>query len=132
MNDFEEMLLHHLATNCLYFSYIFGNMIPIGCLISFVHDIADVPGFLVKTLNTTDHTRATAATFIVTMAAWFVTRIYYFPQVIYHIFSDFAYPEEFGQFQNYIYLNGVFLTPLFLLHIYWFCLFVKILKRFAT
>jgi len=40
--DFEEMLLHHIATSSLYFGYIFSNHIGIGSVIAFLHDIADI------------------------------------------------------------------------------------------
>ena len=129
-NDFEEMLLHHLATNSLYFAYIFGNQIPIGCLISFLHDIADVPGFLVKLTNTTKHTYICAALFIITIIVWFQTRLFVFPQIIHYIFTEHTYPKEFAQFQWYIQLNGVFLCPLAILHMFWFSLFIRILHGF--
>lgn len=51
--DFEEMLLHHIAANCLYFCYIFGNVVPIGAVIAYLHDIADIFGRLSKGLNAT-------------------------------------------------------------------------------
>ncbi len=53
VNDFEEMLLHHIAAFCLYFCYIFGNLVPLGAPIAFLHDLADIPGNLCKSLNST-------------------------------------------------------------------------------
>lgn len=53
VNDFEEMLLHHIAAVCLYFCYIFGNVIPVGAVIAYLHDIADIFGRMSKGLNAT-------------------------------------------------------------------------------
>ena len=53
MNDFQEMLLHHIAAFCLYFGYIFGNIHEIGAVIAYLHDIADIPANLSKALNST-------------------------------------------------------------------------------
>lgn len=53
MSDFEEMLLHHIATVALYFCYIFGNMLTIGAVFAYLHDIADIFGSLCKLLNAT-------------------------------------------------------------------------------
>lgn len=97
-NDFEEMLLHHLATNSLYLAYIFGNQIPIGCFISFLHDLADVPGHTVKFVNTTKHTTLCAILFAITILTWFYTRVYIFPQVNMYVFDGHTYAEEYAQF----------------------------------
>lgn len=53
MNDFEEMLLHHIAAICLYFSYIYGNVVPLGAAIAYLHDLADIFGTMCKGLNAT-------------------------------------------------------------------------------
>lgn len=47
-NDFKEMLLHHLCAVLLYALMIYGNMLGIGCLIIFLHDIADIFASAVK------------------------------------------------------------------------------------
>ena len=53
VNDFEEMLLHHIAAVSLYFCYIFGNVVPFGAVIAYLHDIADIFGRMSKGLNCT-------------------------------------------------------------------------------
>ena len=37
-----EMLLHHASTFALVVSMMAANLMPIGCVILFLHDIADV------------------------------------------------------------------------------------------
>jgi hypothetical protein len=47
-NDFIEMLLHHLVTVFLIgFSYMF-NFLKIGLIVMLVHDVSDIPGYLVR------------------------------------------------------------------------------------
>jgi ceramide synthetase len=41
-NDFMEMLLHHVVTFAVVMCMILANMLPVGCVILFLHDIADV------------------------------------------------------------------------------------------
>ena len=53
LNDFEEMLLHHIAAVCLYFAYIFSNFMVFGSLIAYLHDLDDVFGKITKGLNAT-------------------------------------------------------------------------------
>ena len=65
------------------------------------------------------------------MVVWFVTRIVSLPQMIYFIFTEARYEGELTRFQPYIMLNGVFLSIMFALHCYWFCLFFKILGRYV-
>ena len=126
------MLLHHIASFCLYFSYIFGNAHEVGATIAFLHDLADIPGNLCKALNSTTYQSSSAVVFIVCMCVWFVTRIYCLPQMIYKIFTDLKMDAEFAQFQPFIYLNGIFLTVMCFLHYYWFLMFFKILSRYVV
>ena len=42
-NDFEEMMLHHITTILLYVGYMWSNHYGIGTLISFLHDVSDIP-----------------------------------------------------------------------------------------
>ena len=86
MNDFNEMLLHHIAAFSLYFCYIHGNMVPIGCVIAFLHDIADIPGTLCKLLNATHYQDSSAVVFVICMIVWFYTRIICLPIMIHFIF----------------------------------------------
>ena len=45
------MLLHHIAAVSLYFCYIFGNVVPFGAVIAYLHDLADIFGRMSKGLN---------------------------------------------------------------------------------
>ena len=46
--DFEEMLLHEIASLTLYGAMILSNQERFGVIISFLHNLADVPGMVAK------------------------------------------------------------------------------------
>ena len=129
-NDFEEMLLHHMAAISLYFCYIYGNMLPVGSTIAFLHDLADILGAASKMLNSTIYQNSSVVAFLGCTAVWFFTRILVLPNMIFFIFTC-EYQGDLYQFQPYIILNGCFLSIMFLLHCYWFTLFIKMISRFV-
>ena len=132
--DFYEMLLHHIATTSLYFGFIFSNLMPVGATIAWLHDIADVPANLSKGLSSTRFENTTVAVFAVMMVLWTVTRLYWLPILIYNIYTNpiFSFPPECSQFNVYIILNGIFLSVLQALHIFWYCLFLVMLFNKIT
>ena len=91
MNDFEEMLLHHIAAVCLYFAFIYGNVVPLGAVIAYLHDLADIFGSMCKGLNATIYQDSSAVIFIICMIVWFVTRIVSLPSIIYSVFTKFEF-----------------------------------------
>ena len=54
-SNFNEMLLHHIATATLFFCCIYANQMGIGSVIAYLHDIADIFGNLVKCMTTTKY-----------------------------------------------------------------------------
>lgn len=73
-NDFREMLLHHLCTVLLYALMIYSNMLGIGCLIIFLHDIADIFTPMTKGFSQTPFNTATVITYFLCVCSWFYTR----------------------------------------------------------
>ena len=119
-SDHFEMLLHHIATVALYFCMIFGNNLGIGCVIAYLHDLADILGCLTKYMSTTIYGDLTLYTFVVMMCLWFWTRLYVLPQLIFRIMTD-----DFDVLvHNFVRLNGCFLLVLQFLHAYWFYMFI--------
>jgi len=137
--DFLEMLLHHILTMGLFmFSYMI-NLTKVGSLVMFLHDIADVPIALLKSVIETTFKKA-----IIPIGsgwlpiAWFYTRLWVFPQLIYHCFLVHPIPMIFpnmnleghrdallSHIHPMILFHALFLSCLFLLHIYWFSQLVK-------
>ena len=123
--DFYEMMLHHIATCSLYFCSTYGNGLAVGATIAYLHDIADIFRSATKCLTTTEYGTATIAIFCVMICNWFWTRLYIFPQTIYYIIttthSDMVY--------SFAMVNVVFLSVLQFLHVYWFYLFIVMVKH---
>lgn len=78
-----EMMIHHLAANCLFFCYIFGNFITFGAIVAYLHDLADVPANLGKVLSSTTFEKFAMLDGIVLIICWGWTRIYILPKIIY-------------------------------------------------
>ena len=84
-NDFIEMGLHSLATIFLLFgSYLF-NIWECGAIISFLHDMSDIFGYLTKMLSQTTYKKLTFFTFMCHLFAWGWFRNIVFPFIIYQI-----------------------------------------------
>lgn len=131
-HDFAEMLLHHIAANCLYFSYITGNIIGFGSICAYLHDLADVPASISKVMASTRYEKTSVVCGLIMIAAWFWTRIYLLPQCIYHIFSTTVVQESMPEWSQYLYFSGIFLSIMCALHYMWFAMFFKIFYRFAV
>lgn len=129
-SGFEEFLLHHIAACALYIGFTFSNLMGIGCLIAWLHDIADIPGMLAKMGDSTTYEKTTVFFFISTMISWFITRIIWLPYIIYYI-NLTGYPDHLSHFNIFIKLNVVYLSALLCLHVMWFGVFITMLKRFV-
>ena len=81
------MLIHHLATNCLYFCYIFSGIIPFGAIIAYLHDLADIPANIGKVLSSTTFEIAAVIDGIILMIVWAYTRCYLLPKSIHYLFT---------------------------------------------
>lgn len=120
-SDFYEMLLHHIATCALYFCMIFGNGLSIGCVIAFLHDIADIFVGGARICNSTSKDGISMIFFACLLVSWVWTRIILLPQIIYRIFmEDWDY-----RCRLFCQTNGFFLVVLQFMHIYWLILLVK-------
>jgi hypothetical protein len=113
------MLLHHIATCSLYFCMIFGNGLSIGCVIAYLHDIADIFVCCARFFGCTEREDVAVVFFVGLIAAWLWTRIILLPMYIYRIFLE-EWDERCRMFCR---TNGFFLTVLQVLHVYWFHMF---------
>lgn len=78
-SDHYEMLLHHIVTCSLYFCMIYGNNMGLGCVIAYLHDIADIFGALVKCASSTKYGDLTLVIFFFMISTWFWTRLFILP-----------------------------------------------------
>ena len=120
------MLLHHLATNCLYFSYVFSGFLPFGATIAYLHDLADIPANVGKVLSSTTFELAALIDGLILMTIWAYTRCYLLPKSIYFLFTEPKMKDpDMAQFDIFIILSGVFLSVMCALHYFWFFLFIR-------
>jgi len=127
--DFADMLLHHVATIFLYlFSHMmnFGNA---GLLISFLHDFSDMFVPIVKALNETIYSNLAIVFFLGVMIKWAFFRLYVFPQIIYYGTQGQYAPKCYlPEKDDFLLFFTVFLCALQVLHIFWYTLFINIIK----
>jgi hypothetical protein len=83
LDDFYEMLIHHNATLILVgFSYV-ALFHRIGSLIFFLHDLSDICLYIGKMAHNAAWEKTASIVFPLFILSFFVTRIVYFPQLIY-------------------------------------------------
>jgi len=143
--DYVVMFSHHVFTIFLVASSFLSNSMVIGMVILFIHDISDIPVDLVKMLNLMrlqdkQGFFLSEIVFVGNMVCWAVFRLYLFPVKIGsalvqgHEICTFI-PEHQGKFWieppaiPQLFSGSIVLSLLWCLHIYWFLLFVRILKK---
>ena len=118
------MLLHHLSTFFLILSMLMANQIGIGCVICFLHNIADVPLCGVKFYQAIEGgSKATLRWFAAMLATWFYTRNLVLTYLTYRIWH-LTYGPEYIEYQLVISGSAVFLSFLVILQWYWMWLFM--------
>ena len=131
-NDWREMVLHHLAALALYPGFIFANILGVGTVICWLHDLGDILVNTTRLCNLLDWHIATGVTFLANMILWFYTRLLILPTYIYLIVTEIRYPEPVTHFQPIIWIEMVFLMCMQCLHVFWFGLFIQMGYRLVT
>jgi TLC domain len=109
--------IHHMVTLALLgASYIYGYT-AYGMLVSFIHDVTDVPMFVVRILRKKHPTSDMQVPVAIGIAvSWLYYRVYYFGCMILDASSQTAtYPEEL--YRQVFILSG--LTILWMFNVYW-------------
>ena len=84
--DFAEMSLHHIAHLCLSSCYLFANTLPFGSIVSFLHDLSDIPIAVSKGLHLSGYGMPWAViVFLLGNFVWFFLRIFCLPQIIWDV-----------------------------------------------
>ncbi|XP_033824651.1 ceramide synthase 2 [Periophthalmus magnuspinnatus] len=125
--DFNEQVIHHIATlTLLSFSWI-SNYIRIGTLVMAVHDSADILLEGAKVINYAKWNKAANIIFVVFTALFMLTRLVIFPFWLIH--CTWVYPLElYPPFFGYYFFN-IMLVVLQGLHIYWAVLISRMLFK---
>lgn len=127
--DFKEQVAHHLVTIVLItFSYS-ANLLRIGSLVLLLHDAADYPLEACKMFNYTHRRRVCNALFLLFSVVFFYTRLVLFPtQILYTTYYESI--ADSGPFFGYYFFNAL-LVILQLLHVFWSCLILRMIRSFV-
>lgn len=123
------MLLHHIATLTLYGGMILINIPRFGCMIAWVHAIADVPVMLSKLFSHTEYKIPTLVCFFSTIVSWGYTRNYVVPMLTLCT-VDLHMPKGLAEYEAIYTIKKCLLLVLNLLHVYWMVLLLLILCEF--
>jgi len=132
-NDFLEMVLHHMcAIFLIIFSYLM-NFIRIGTLVFYVHDLADIFSFLIKVTVDTTYTNLIISIYFSLLVSWGYLRIFVYPfYIIGTVIVDYPRFVLLSVEKGYYFFLSM-LCLLYLLHVYWYSLFLFMgFKFFAT
>jgi ceramide synthetase len=125
--SFIEYSMHHIITMyLLIFSYL-GNLI-IGAPVLFIHNISDTMVALMRFFSDTDYQGVMPVLTISMVITWIYTRIFCFGVLIYEVIFSMEY------FATYQWLHPIFgglLISLYILHIFWTYLMLKIVYKFS-
>ncbi|XP_069766779.1 ceramide synthase 2 isoform X2 [Narcine bancroftii] len=126
--DFQEQIIHHLATIILLSFSWCANYIRVGTLVMVVHDSSDFLLESAKMFNYAGWKSLCNAIFVVFAAVFIITRLIIFPFWIIH--CTWVYPVlYFPPFFGYYFFN-VMLLVLQLLHIFWAFLILRMFAKF--
>lgn len=128
--DFWEMLLHHtLSCTLVGFSYIL-NYVRLGSLILFLHGLTDVPLYFSKAVIDTPYNKLIFLSSMMLIASYAGLRIIVFPtQLMHSAWVESVQEVNTDQLKGWAFLNFA-MCLLFLLHMFWFGLIVKIVLYF--
>lgn len=138
--DYYLMFAHHIATMILLVPSYHHNYVRIGLLVLFVHDAPDVVIDLLKLsfickLDGKKGFFITEITFFLNFFTWFYFRLFLFPvKVIYSAFYESAvnsgqsFWDGVHTLQSY-WLMQISLIFLLCLHVWWYWLFIRILRN---
>jgi len=87
-NDFVEMALHHIVALFLFGGLYLFNVWECGCVVAFLHDIADIFISLSKFWSETNYGNVTAVLFVFAMSVWAYTRLFTLPLLMKQIFDS--------------------------------------------
>lgn len=132
--DFYQLTLHHIVTISLLFISWSINMVRVGTLILFSHDVADIFIELGKLFRYANWQTALHILFVIFMFVWCGTRLFYYPfYVIRSVVFDapeliqksYRWEEIFSR-PIVPRLLMVMLCCLLVLHIFWTYVLVKV------
>ena len=134
MNDYESMLIHHVAANILLITSNYGSCHRYGAVVLFIHDAPDIFVAIAKICDSVEGwtTFGIIVGFIPMILSWFYFRLLYFPWIIYGNLFHSTYPPHLSDMNMYLKYQTFFLSCLLVLHAMWFKMFLNIAYTYAT
>ncbi|XP_060584378.1 ceramide synthase 5-like isoform X2 [Ruditapes philippinarum] len=125
--DFNQMIVHHIATILLMSFSWATNFVRIGCIVLLTHDAADFPMAAAKMMKYSGHKKACEFFLGVFIVVWVLSRLIYYPVVALYSATFEAY-EIVGKWVAHI-LFVVLLVTLQILHLIWTYMIARIAYR---
>ena len=97
-NDWNELLLHHISAVALYPGFFFGNLMGIGTVLAWLHDLADIFVNACRIFQVCDIKIPTVVFYIAMVTTWFYTRLCILPYYIYSVLTTLEFPEPVKHF----------------------------------
>ena len=132
-SDFREMLLHHIATVALYPGFQLANLMGVGAIVAWLHDISDVFVAISRALNSVGWDKCTAVTYTALMLSWVWTRVGVLPVIVYALVlgGEGTMPQN-PYHAPWLRLEMTFLSALLVLHVYWFYMLAQMGYRLLS
>eukprot|EP00478_Filoreta_tenera_P000369 GABV01000369.1.p1 GENE.GABV01000369.1~~GABV01000369.1.p1 ORF type:complete len:428 (+),score=180.17 GABV01000369.1:135-1286(+) len=127
--DFWIMFFHHIATLALLMAGWMSFSYRVGTLILVAHDVADVFLEISKLFKYANQEMLTNICFVLFAVSWFFSRLFFYP--LWAWYAGFYYSSGFIAWFPRVPAQFL-LMCLQILHVYWFCLILRIVYKFTT
>ncbi|XP_045168274.1 ceramide synthase 2-like isoform X1 [Mercenaria mercenaria] len=122
--DFNQMIIHHVATILLMSFSWATNFVRIGTLVLLTHDAADFPMAAAKMMKYSGHKKACEILLGVFIVVWILSRLVYYPFVVIYS-ATVESSAALDGFACYYFFNGL-LIVLQILHLIWSYMIARI------
>ena len=121
-NDYWEMNLHHLLTIGLFSGMILLNVVRSGAIVSFLHNVSDIPTTSSRILSQTVFKKATNVSAGLMILVWFLFRNIAIPIFCIGCWYNLILPPVLQQYQFGVYVLNFYMTLMCCMHVYWLIL----------